>query len=105
VTSLEGVKQVVGGVYVPAAAEPASTPSASVAAGVVARWMADVERPRDCISCGACVRACLTGAMTLASAADEAPVRIDAALCSGCGDCVEACPREVLAVRSFEAES
>jgi len=95
---------VAGGMYVPPATAPDETAPA-LSAAAVERWVAQVERPEDCLVCGACERACVHGAVTLAGHAGDAPVRIDAALCSGCGDCVEACPQEVLALRTSETGS
>ena len=95
---------VAGGTYVPPATAPAETAPAFSAA-VVERWVAQVERPEDCLACGTCERVCVHGAVALAGHADDVPVRIDAALCSGCGDCVEACPQEVLALRTWEIGS
>lgn len=41
--------------------------------------------PTLCVGCGACVKACLTGAQT------KEPGKLRRELCSGCGGCVEAC--------------
>ena len=96
---------VAGGVYVPPAAAPDETAPAFAAAAAVERWVACLERPEDCLACGACERVCVRGAVALAGHDDDVPVRINAALCSGCGDCVEACPQAVLALRIWETGS
>lgn len=46
----------------------------------------------ECTSCGVCVEACPTEAI---SEGDEIYV-IDSALCDDCGDCVEECPVECI---------
>ena len=49
----------------------------------------------DCVSCGACVQVCPTGALMMA---ERELVRYDFALdrCIFCGDCVEVCPHGAL---------
>ena len=42
----------------------------------------------DCVSCGACVEACPTEAIT----EGDGKYVIDADTCVGCGACAEACP-------------
>lgn len=90
------------GVYVPPDTAPDATAPPFIAAAVD-HWVARLERSEDCLSCGACERACATGAIRLAGGAGQAPLRIDATLCAGCGDCVDACPQEALALRASEA--
>lgn len=42
-----------------------------------------------CVSCGACVTLCPTGALGFSSTWE---LRLDGELCIGCGKCVPACP-------------
>ena len=95
---------VAGGVYVPPVTAPDETAAASSTGPAAERWVACLERPEDCLACGACERVCIHGAITLASHADDTSVGIDAALCAGCGDCVEACPQQALALRTWETD-
>jgi NAD-dependent dihydropyrimidine dehydrogenase PreA subunit len=83
--------------------QPTST--AFGAGAPVDRWVAQLERPEDCLACGICQGACAQGAITLAGRAAAFAVRMDPTLCSGCGDCVDACPQEALALRAAEAGS
>ena len=93
---------VAGGVYVSPGTAPEATAPVFTAAALD-HWVARLERPEDCLSCGACERACATGAITLTGGAGQTPLHIDATLCTGCGDCVDACPQEALALRASEA--
>lgn len=53
--------------------------------GLEVSWKKD-----GCISCGVCVKACRTGAITLS----EDGIRIDGDKCNYCGRCVFACPTD-----------
>ncbi|MEE3664264.1 glycyl-radical enzyme activating protein [Brenneria sp. g21c3] len=63
-------------------------------------WCANPESQRrkpellyfaaNCVSCGACVAACQSGALSLA----EKGVAIDRTLCQSCGACAEACAND-----------
>jgi ferredoxin len=94
---------VAAAVSVAPATAPERTPLTFGSGAPVDRWVAQLERPGDCLSCGACERACATGAITLTGGAGQTPLHIDATLCTGCGDCVDACPQEALALRASEA--
>jgi pyruvate formate lyase activating enzyme len=58
--------------------------------------------PRDCISCGDCVKTCPAGACSL-----ENPVRIQRDRCDRCGECAAACPSRALRLlgRRYTAEA
>ncbi len=50
----------------------------------------------SCISCGLCVKACPTGAITMHVDANGSIPVLDYAKCIECGACVKACPRHCL---------
>lgn len=66
------------------------------------RWCANPESKRGkkdicydktkCISCGACAKACPSGALSLG----ETGVSLDRGLCTGCLSCVQVCPGHAL---------
>lgn len=64
--------------------------------------VAVLERPDDCVGCGACEYQCPYGAVHLARemhGCGRGLAVIDVALCTGCGRCVACCPQEALALR------
>lgn len=51
-------------------------------------------KPKVCIQCGKCMRACEHGAIT--QNPNTGVYMINKKLCVGCGKCVEACPMKVM---------
>lgn len=49
-----------------------------------------------CISCGVCVKACRTGAITL----EDNKIKVDESKCNYCGRCVKACPTDAWDAKS-----
>ena len=49
-----------------------------------------------CISCGGCVKACRTGAITL----EDNKIKVDESKCNYCGRCVKACPTDAWDAKS-----
>lgn len=52
-----------------------------------------------CVGCGACVRQCAHGAITL----ESSKASIDTAVCAGCGRCIGTCPMDAVAADNNEA--
>lgn len=67
---------------------PESTTTKDFCAGHTAR----VREP-DCIGCGACLRDCRFGAISMS---DTGKITIDPTACEGCGVCVWRCPVEAI---------
>ncbi len=53
--------------------------------GIKVKW-----REEDCISCGVCVKACRTNAITL----EDGKITVNESLCNFCGRCFKSCPTE-----------
>ncbi|PQY88294.1 polyferredoxin [Cronobacter sakazakii] len=54
-----------------------------------------------CLLCGACGRACASGAIRFG----EQAVAIDTKCCNGCGDCAAVCPVNAVNIAKGEASS
>lgn len=55
-----------------------------------------------CVSCGACVKVCPRGALSVWKGVFA---QVDSALCIGCGKCAGACPANCIAVQAADAKA
>jgi len=51
---------------------------------------------KECVSCGACVRVCPVGAITIHKGITAV---VDEEKCVGCGKCAKECPAGVISMR------
>jgi ferredoxin len=64
------------------------------------RFIVSVD-PSRCVGCGRCVKACLTGALTLVNGKAKL---VDERRCDGFGSCIAACPHNAISLTFREAE-
>jgi len=63
--------------------------------------VAPIVRDTHCTACGACLKACVHGAIVVTTEV----ARIDPDLCVGCGRCISFCPHKAVTVQWNEAAS
>ncbi len=66
---------------------------------MLSKKVAKVDQDR-CVACGACIKACPKGAISVWKGCYA---EVESELCAGCGLCAKTCPAGCIAVKEREA--